>query len=117
MSGPSVGFVIALIDALDQAGGGPGIVDRFDEKALRYIRESPGRGGQGSFRWNPYGSKGAPSRRGGGPSRRSPTRRSRYRSGAPRGSHRKYWSRSGRRRRKGFYWSHKHKRWMKSKYR
>jgi len=116
MTGVPIGIVVALIDALDQSTGGSGIVDRFDEKVHRYIRDSPGRGSSSGFRWNPYGSKAAPSRRGGGPPRRSPTRRSRYRSGAPKGSHRRSFTRSGRRRRKGFYWSYKHKRWMKSKF-
>ena len=53
MSSPSVGLVIAIIDALDQYGGGSGIVDRFDEKAYRYIRDAPGRGSSSGFRWTP----------------------------------------------------------------
>lgn len=128
MTGVPVGLVLALIDAADQASGGPGIMDRGDEKLVRYLRNSPGRGSSGSFRWNPYGSKGYPSRGGGGPSRRTPPRRApskgwyymgrgryvpanRYKGykGKPR------WNRK--RCPSGYYYSYKHRRCMKSKFR
>ena len=123
MTGVPIGVVVALIDAYDQSQGRPGLVDRADEKLVRYLQSK----GYGSGRYPGQPSHGYVdhtgrlrdkyrSRRGGGPSRRPPTRRTRYRSGAPKGSHRRSFTRSGRRRRKGFYWSYKHKRWMKSKF-
>ncbi len=119
MTGVPVGVVINLIDAAMQASGSEGIIDRGDEKLVRYIGGSPGRGGSSSFRFNPHGSKWHSSRGRGGPSRRTQPRRPRGGPGRGRARYNftRTYSSSGRRRRKGFYWSYKKKRWMKSKFR
>lgn len=122
MTGVPVGVLINIMDALMQASGGESIIDRADEKVYRYIRDSPGRNGSGSFRFNPYGSKGYRSRGGGGPSRRTNPRRpsSGYRS-KPRTS--QYRPRYGKSRKStkrckpGYYYNHKARRCMKSKFR
>ena len=112
---------IYLADVIDQSRGGPGFVDRVDEKFIRYIKSAGESGGRyprqywDRSRYSDHTGR-RRSRGRGGPSRRYPTHHSRYRQGRPRGAHRKYWSRSGRRRRKGYYYSYKHKRWLKSKW-
>lgn len=119
MTGVPIGLVVALMDAADQASGGPGIVDRADEKLVAYLRNAPGRGSSSTFRWNPYGSKGYPSRRRGGPTRRTPTRRPDFYRAPRRRPQRKFPDSAVRKKRcpSGYYYSYKHRRCMKSKFR
>lgn len=126
MTGVPVGLVIGLIDALDQSTGGPGIVDRADEKLFRYIRSDSATSGQ--YPVYRYGTKYLDhtgrdryrhryrSRRRGGPSGRYPTHRNQSRYPGPR--RRGPYRGKGRSRcPPGHYWSFKHRRCMKSKFR
>ncbi len=125
MANIPVGLLVAAIDAADQAAGGPGVVDRLDEKVISYLRGSPGRGSSQGFRWNPSGSKMYDTRRRGGPSKTSPTRRPSYHDWTSTGRGRyvpkkrfKRTRRSSKKKRcpPGYYYSYKARRCIKSKF-
>jgi len=124
MTGVPVGIIIRLLDLVsgDYASESDPGTDFADEKLYRYLRDAPGGKSSGYFRFNPYGSKGYRSRGRGGPSRRPNPRRppKGYRSQPKTSQYRPRYgkSRSSPKRCKpGYYYNHKARRCMKSKFR
>ncbi len=95
MTGVPIGIVVALIDAASQASGQGSVIDRADEKLVRYIRSSGSGGRDVDSGYRP-----------------PPSWQSRRRSPSKSPSR----ARTGPKRRSGYYWSHKKRRWLKSKF-